>query len=138
MAKGRRYDSEPKLNMKKVFGVIIAFVVLIMIITSIVKILKNNPDDDMISTASYYSAYSNGKWGVIDNAGKTIIDFSYDEMIVVPNNRKSVFVCTYDVQDVTSEYKTKVLNEKNEETILAEVEKEFKISDIAFSFCDMI
>ena len=41
MAKGRRYDNEPKLNMKKVFGVIIAFIVLIMIITSIVKILKN-------------------------------------------------------------------------------------------------
>ena len=117
MAKGRRYDSEPKLNMKKVFGVIIAFVVLIMIITSIVKILKNNPDDGMISTASYYSAYSNGKWGVIDNTGKTVIDFSYDEMIVIPNNRKSVFVCTYDVQDSTGEYKTKVLNEKNEEIL---------------------
>lgn len=117
MAKGRRYDSEPKLNMKKVFGVIIAFIVLIMITTSIVKILKNNPDEDLISTSSYYSAYSNGKWGVIDNTGKTIIDFSYDEMIVVPNSRKSVFVCTYDVQDSTGEYKTKVLNEKNEEIL---------------------
>lgn len=117
MAKGRRYDSEPKLNMKKVFGVIIAFVVLIMIISSIVKILKNNPDEDMITTASYYSAYSNEKWGVIDNTGKTVIDFSYDEMIVIPNNRKSVFVCTYDVQDSTGEYKTKVLNEKNEEIL---------------------
>lgn len=117
MAKGRRYDSEPKLNMKKVFGVIIAFIVLIMIITSIVKILKNNPDEEMISTLSYYSAYSNGKWGVIDNTGKTVIDFSYDEMIVVPNNKKSLFVCTYDVQDSSGEYKTKVLNEKNEEIL---------------------
>ena len=117
MAKGRRYDSEPKLNMKKVFGVIIAFIVLIMIITSIVKILKNNPDEEMISTSSYYSAYSNGKWGVIDNTGKTVIDFSYDEMIVVPNNKKSLFVCTYDVQDSSGEYKTKVLNEKNEEIL---------------------
>lgn len=117
MAKGRRYDSEPKLNMKKVFGVIIAFVVLIMIITSIVKILKNNPDEDMITTSSYYSAYTNGKWGVIDDTGKTVIDFSYDEMIVIPNNRKSVFLCTYDVQDSTGEYKTKVLNEKNEEIL---------------------
>ena len=35
MAKGKRYDNEPKLNMKKVFGVIIALIVLIMIITFI-------------------------------------------------------------------------------------------------------
>ena len=117
MAKGRRYDSEPKLNMKKVFGVIIAFIVLIMIITSIVKILKSNPDEDMITTSSYYSAYSNEKWGVIDNTGKTIIDFTYDEMIIVPNSKKAVFVCIYDVQDSTGEYKTKVLNEKKEEIL---------------------
>ena len=117
MAKGRRYDSEPKLNMKKVFGVIIAFIVLIMIITSIVKILKNSPEEDMFTTLSYYSAYSDGKWGVIDNTGKTVINFSYDEMIVVPNSRKDVFLCTYDVQDSTGEYKTKALNEKNEEIL---------------------
>lgn len=117
MAKGKRYDSEPKLNIKKVIGVIIAFVVLIMIITSIVKILKNNPDKDLITTSSYYPVYTNGKWGVIDNNGEMVISATYDEMIVIPNNRKPVFVCTYDVQDSTSEYKTKVLNEKNEEIL---------------------
>lgn len=117
MAKGRRYDSEPKLNMKKVFGVIIAFIVLIMIITSIVKILKNNPDEKIISTASYYPSYANGKWGIIDNDGQTVIKSEYDEMIVIPNNKRPIFVCTYDVQDSTGEYKTKVINEKNEEII---------------------
>lgn len=117
MAKGRRYDKEPKLNMKKVFGVLIAFIVLIMIISSIVKILKNSPEDNIISTTSYYTSYTNGKWGVIDNNGDTVIDSSYDEMIVIPNNRQPVFVCTYDVQDSTGEYKTKVLNEKNEEIL---------------------
>ena len=117
MAKGRRYDSEPKLNMKKVFGVIIAFIVLIMIISSIVKILKNNPNEDTIHTASYYPVYVNEKWGVIDNNGKTIINFTYDEMIVIPNNKIPVFVCTYDVKDDTNEYKTKVLNEKNQEIL---------------------
>lgn len=117
MAKGRRYDNEPKLNMKKVFGVIIAFIVLIMIITSIVKILKNNPEKENISAVSYYSAYTNGKWGVIDNNGNAVISTTYDEMVVVPNNKKAVFVCTYDVQDSTGEYKTKVLNEKNKEIV---------------------
>ena len=117
MARGKRYDNEPKLNMKKVFGVIIAFIVLIMIITSIVKILKNNPDENWISTSSYYSSYQNGKWGVIDNNGENVIAATYDEMIVIPNNKKPVFVCTYDVIDSTGEYKTKVLNEKNEEIL---------------------
>lgn len=117
MARGKRYDNEPKLNMKKVFGVIIAFIVLIMIITSIVKILKNNPEEEKISVTSYYQAYTNGKWGVIDNNGNTVIDFTYDEMIVIPNNKKPVFVCAYDVQDATGEYKTKVVNEKNKEIL---------------------
>ena len=40
MARGRRYDKEPKLNIKKVFGVAIAFIVFIMIIISIIKIIK--------------------------------------------------------------------------------------------------
>ena len=117
MAKGKRYDNEPKLNIKKVIGVIIALVVLIMIITSVVKILKNNPSEDAFRTASYYSVYTNGKWGVIDNNGESVISASYDEMIVIPNNKKAIFVCTYDVQDTTNEYKTKVLNEKNEEIL---------------------
>ena len=117
MSKGKRYDNEPKLNIKKVIGVIIAFIVLVMIITSIVKILKNNPEDELIGTTSYYPVYENGKWGVIDDNGNTVITTSYDEMIVVPNNKKSIFVCTYDVQDSTGEYKTKVINEKNEEIL---------------------
>ena len=32
MSRGKRYDSEPKLNMKKVFAVAIAIVVIIMFI----------------------------------------------------------------------------------------------------------
>ncbi len=115
MAKGKRYDSEPKLNMKKVFGTIIAFIVLIMIISSIVKILKTNSDEDIIHTSSYYTSYSNGKWGVIDNNGNTVINATYDEMIVIPNSKTPIFVCIYDVEDSTGEYKTKVINQKNEE-----------------------
>lgn len=117
MSKGKRYDNEPKLNMKKVFGVIIAFIVLIMIITSIVKILKTNSKEEYLSTSKYYSSYKDGKWGVINNNGETVIDAEYDEMIVIPNNKQAVFVCTYDVNDTTGEYKTKVINEKNEEIL---------------------
>ena len=35
MGKGKRYDDEPKLNLKKVFGTIITLIVIIMIIVTI-------------------------------------------------------------------------------------------------------
>ena len=36
-------------------------------------------------------------------------------MIVIPNSKNDVFICTYDVNYSTGDYKTKVLNKKNEE-----------------------
>jgi len=42
MERGRRYSGGRKLNMKKVFAVIIAFAVIIMFIVGIRKILKSN------------------------------------------------------------------------------------------------
>ena len=58
MAKGKRYDGEPKLNMKKVLGVVIALAVLIMIIISISKILKSGKDENTISSVTYFSSYN--------------------------------------------------------------------------------
>ena len=42
-SKGRRYNNytKPKLNMKKVLGVIVAILVVIMVIVSIVNVIKN-------------------------------------------------------------------------------------------------
>lgn len=115
MNRGRRYDAEPKLNKKKVFVVIMAFVVIIMFIFMIKNLLTKDNSTGKIVSKSYYTAYKDNKWGVIDSAGETIIDPSYKEMIVIPNNKVGVFICTYDVNYDTGEYKTKVLNEKNEQ-----------------------
>lgn len=117
MSKGKRYDKEPKLNMKKVFGVAIAFLVLIMIIISIIKILKTDKDETAISATTYFPVYDNNKWGVIDNNGNIIVDAKYDEMLVIPNNKKAVFICTYNINDETGEYKTKAINQKDEEIL---------------------
>ena len=114
MSKGRRYDKEPKLNMKKVFAVIIAILVIIMSILMI-KGIFSNKSTKKISSLSYFSFYKDNKWGIIDSNGNVVIDPSYKEMIVVPNNKTAVFLCTYDVNYETGEYKTKALNEKNEE-----------------------
>ena len=115
-ARGRRYDrNEPKLNFKKVIGVIIAIAVLIMIIVSIINIVKDSGEKVEVKSYTYYTSYENGKFGVINNEGATVINTEYDEIIAIPNNSKPIFICVYDVNDETSTYKTKVLNEKNEE-----------------------
>jgi hypothetical protein len=115
---GRRYDSNSgaKLNLKKVFAVIIAIVVIIMIILMVKNLLfKESESNNKISSASYFALFADEKWGVIDNTGNQTIAPSYKEMIIVPNSKKDVFLCTYDVDEETGEYKTKALNSKNEE-----------------------
>ena len=114
MGRGKRYDDEPKLNLKKVFGTIITLAVIIMIVVTINKILSKEAEKIKFEKVTYFSAYLDGKWGVIDNTGKTIIDMKYDEMIAIPDPEKAVFVCVYDVNEQTGEYKTKVINEKGE------------------------
>ncbi len=115
MSRGRRYDTEPKLNMKKVFAVIIAIVVVIMFIFIIKGVLSKDTKSGKVKSKSYFTSYKDNKWGVIDDNGNNIIDPSYGELIVIPNNKIGVFICTYDTNYDTGEYKTKVLNEKNEE-----------------------
>lgn len=117
MGKGKRYNGEKKLNMKKVFTVIIAVIVLIMFVIIIKKLLTNDNSSGKIQKTSYYTVYSDSKWGVIDSSGKKIIEPSYAEMILIPNNKEPLFICTYDVDYTNSTYKTKVLNQKNEEIL---------------------
>ena len=115
MSKGKRYE-EPKLNIKKVIAVIVAILVIIMFVFMMKGILQKEQDSSTgsISSLSYFSAFHDNKWGVIDSNGNTVIEPSYQEMIIIPNNKNDIFLCTYDVNYETGEYKTKVLNSKNE------------------------
>lgn len=116
-SKGRRYNryAEPKLNMKKVLGVIVAILVIVMVIVSIVNVIKNGKDKNKVKSYSYYTAYENGKFGVINSDGEIVINPEYSEIIAIPNKDVPIFVCTYDVNDQDGTYKTKVINQKNEE-----------------------
>ncbi len=96
MKNGRRYNSERKLNMKKVFGVIIAIAVLVMIVISIKMLLDPKQEEKITAQTYYFSAYQNGKWGVINSTGAEVIPFEYEEMIIVPNSAKDVFITTVD------------------------------------------
>lgn len=115
MSSGRRYDTEPKLNMKKVIGVIVAIIVIIMSIVSIKMLLEPKPEEETVAKTAYFSAYQNGKWGVINQVGSEIIPFTYDEMIIVPDSTKDVFITMSDIDFNQGTYKTKVLNKKGEE-----------------------
>ncbi len=114
MGRGKRYNGEAKLNMKKVFAVVIALVVIIMFIFIIYKLVANGQGTRMTSVY-YFTALEDNKYGVINNKGETIIDPSYQEYIVIPNSGKDIFLCTYDVDYDNNTYKTKALNSKNEE-----------------------
>lgn len=114
MSRGKRYE-EPKLNLKKVFAVIVAIAVIIMFIFIIKGILTKDKEQVKITSKDYFVVFQDNKWGVIDSNGNSVIDPSYEEMITIPNSKNDVFLCVYDVNYETGEYKTKALNSKNEE-----------------------
>ena len=114
MSRGRRYE-ERKLNMKKVFAVILAIVVVIMSIFIIKGIFSKEEKTGGITSKTYFAAFKDNKWGVIDENGDIIIEPSYEEMMIIPNNKTDIFLCTYDVNYDTGDYSTKALNSKNQE-----------------------
>ena len=113
-SKGRRYTQEPKLNIKKVIAVIIAIAVIIMFVILLKKFLTEGTSS-RLQTTQYFSLYSNNKWGVIDSSGNIVIEPTYDEMIIIPNSKNAIFICTTDVNYEAGTYKTKVMNEKGKE-----------------------
>ncbi len=111
---GKRFE-EPKLNMKKVFAVILAIIVIIMSIVMIVGLLSNGESVISAKEEEFFAIFKDNKWGVISNNNEIIIEPSYEEMIIIPNSEEDVFICTYDVDYATGEYKTKVLDSNNKE-----------------------
>ena len=68
MSRGRRYDNEPKLNMKKVLAFIIAIVVVMMVFISVKNLLTKEKKNQNVSVqTTYFSVMEKNKWGVIDN-----------------------------------------------------------------------
>ena len=118
MAKGKRYDTTPKLNLKKVFALIITILVIVMVFISLKNIVKSGGETatkDVSTLKTYITILEGGKWGVIDNKGEQIIPPAYNEMIVIPDENKDIFVCT-ELTDPNQEiYSTRVVNAANQE-----------------------
>ena len=54
MSRGRRYNNEPKLNMKKVIAVIIAIAVIVMFVIAIKNLLNSDSSSSKLVSASYF------------------------------------------------------------------------------------
>lgn len=115
MARGKRYETEGKLNYRKVFAVIIAIAVVIMFIFIIRNVLKERKE--IKKEYEYFALYAQNKWGVINQDGEEVIQPSYQEMIVIPDKTKEVFICTYNVNEENGTYQTKAVNSNNEEIL---------------------
>ena len=114
-SRGRRYDNEPKLNIKKVIAVAVAIIVIIMFVIALKNLLNSDsPSNNLVST-TYFVINKDNKWGVIDNNAQIIIEPTYDEAIIIPNNKQDVFICIYDANYEDGTYKTKVIDNKNKE-----------------------
>ncbi len=113
--RGKRYEGEPKLNIKKVLAVIIVLIVIIMCIVLIVKFATSDGNSSTkIVANSYLTVYSGGKWGVINSKGETIIEPSYEDMIVIPDPTKAVFIYQYNVNLEDGTYNSGAINDKGE------------------------
>lgn len=115
-SRGRRYDGEPKLNVKKVLAVLIILSVIVMCIVLIVKFATDDSSTEIKTVAnSYITVFSENKWGVINSKGETIIQPTYDDMIIIPDPTKAVFIVQSDVNLEAGTYNSRAINDKGEE-----------------------
>ena len=115
MSRGRRYSDEGKLNYTKVFAVIIAIIVVFMCVAIVKNSLSRRNSSTKDGITNYFALYADNKWGIVDSNGNTVIEPMYQEMLIVLNSKRDVFLCTYDVNEKNGEYKTKVINKENKE-----------------------
>lgn len=122
MSRGRRYNNEPKLNIKKVIALIVAIAVIVMFVIAIKNLLKSDSSSNNLVSTTYFLINKDNKWGVMDNNTKIIIEPIYEEAIIIPNNKKDIFICTYNTNYKEGIYETKVLDAKGKE-IFTEYDK---------------
>ena len=109
MSRGKRYNDEQKLNPKKVIGAIAVIGIIILFVIGINKLVKKKEQTtNYFTEVSYYTMLQNDKWGVINSKGETVVEPEYSLMIVIPDNKKEVFICNELGEDNT--IKTKVIN----------------------------
>lgn len=100
-----------KRNVKKLIRLLLLIILVVIVALIITRLLKNKKiTPQEITEYNYFITSINGKSGVIDKTGKTIIEPQY-EYIQIPNPEQAVFVC------YESNNRSKVLNGNNKEIL---------------------
>lgn len=115
MSKGRRYSGEEHLNFKKVFAVLMAILVIILAIVIVKNIMIKAKNTKTVVGEEFFALYQDGKWGILSSNGEIVINPMYQEMPIVIDRNRDVFLCIYDINEDENTYKTKAINSKNEE-----------------------
>lgn len=107
-------SSKSRVNPALIIIAILIIVGIVVFVINTQKHKKITPTE--VSDYNYFVTEIDGKYGVIDKTGKTIIEPQY-EYIQIPNPEKPIFVCLYDYNVETREYNSKVLNESGKEIL---------------------
>ena len=100
-----------KRNVKKLIRLLLLIILVVIVALIITRLLNNKKiTPQEITEYNYFITSINGKSGVIDKTGKTIIEPQY-EYIQIPNPEQAVFVC------YESNNTSKVLNGNNKEIL---------------------
>lgn len=114
MSKGKRYDGEQKLNIKKVIITVIVFIMIIVGIVGLIKFFKHfgNKKDTKNVAISYISVFKNGKFGVINSKGEEIINATYDNILIIPDATQDVFLYNENLNLSNKTYSSGVINKQ--------------------------
>ena len=95
---------------------IIASIILLTIgaISYIQDREKYNYKIEKVTQINYHTINREERYGVIDRSGNILVEPIYD-IIQIPNPSIDVFICMYEYNVETKEYRVKVLNAKGEE-----------------------
>lgn len=114
-------EKKNNIKTKRIIIISAILLVIIAIIVGIVLFVNNSKQNYTVQEISeedikYYKVVSNGKTGIIDRDGNEIIPAEYNA-IKMPNPTQPIFICIYDYDGATGDYKTKVLNGNAEEIL---------------------
>lgn len=116
---------------KRLTIIILVILIIIALIFGVRKINDSKIDYEIskVNSYNYMQYYENGKYGIIDKEGNTVIEANYKK-VIIPNPEKDIFVC-YDEDE-----NTRILNSQGEE-LFTEYDKiePIKLKNVASVLC---
>lgn len=97
-------------KIKKIIVLIFILIIAFIIGTIVYNHFKMKYEVEEVFEEKYLISIQDEKVGVVDKEGNIIIEPEYIE-IQIPNPSKAIFLCFYDYNWETGEYRTKVINE---------------------------